>query len=150
MSGKDLIDSVKLGSQICRILGARPPEGFNYELFLDEHAKKISKSKGNGLSAEEWLTYGPTESLALFMFQKPRAAKRLYFDVIPRAVDDYLSHLQPYDAQAERRMESPVWPIHNGAPPTPGTNLSSGLLRTMESLSPTTAQAVRWGFPPPQ
>ena len=108
MSGKDLIDSVKLGNQICKILGGRPPEGFNYELFLDEDAKKISKSKGNGLSAEEWLTYGPTESLSLFMFQKPRAAKRLYFDVIPRAVDDYLSHLAAYDAEDDKRLENPV------------------------------------------
>src|SRR3546814_7785669 len=117
----------------------RPPRSTRTDtLFpyttLFRSAKKISKSKGNGLSAEEWLTYGPTESLALFMFQKPRAAKRLYFDVIPRAVDDYLSHLQSYDAQAERRMESPVWHIHNGEPPKPGTQLSFGLLLNLASV----------------
>jgi lysyl-tRNA synthetase class 1 len=90
MAGKDLIDSVKVSSAIVRVLGGRPPEGFNYELFLDEKGQKISKSKGNGLTIEEWLTYASPESLAQFMFQKPTAAKRLYFDVIPRAVDDYL------------------------------------------------------------
>ncbi|GAB4223664.1 MAG: lysine--tRNA ligase [Kiloniellaceae bacterium] len=146
MSGKDLIDSVKLGSQICRILGARPPEGFNYELFLDEEAKKISKSKGNGLSAEEWLTYGPTESLALFMFQKPKAAKRLYFDVIPRAVDDYLSHLAAFDGADEKRMENPVWHIHNGTPPQPGTKLSFAMLLNLASVCNTEDPAVLWGF----
>src|SRR3546814_12551180 len=146
MSGKDLIDSVKLGSQICRILGARPPEGFNYELFLDEHAKKISKSKGNGLSAEEWLTYGPTESLAYFMFQKPRAAKRPYFDVLPRAVDDYLSHLQAHDREAERRLENTVWHIPNGEPPVPGPRLVFGMLLTLASLCTTADTALLGGF----
>ena len=90
MAGKDLIDSVKLSSAIARALGGQPPEGFNYELFLDDKGQKISKSKGNGLSIEEWLTYASPESLSLFMFQKPMAAKRLYFDVIPRTVDEYL------------------------------------------------------------
>jgi lysyl-tRNA synthetase, class I len=146
MSGKDLIDSVKLGSQICKILGGRPPEGFNYELFLDEDAKKISKSKGNGLSAEEWLTYGPPESLSLFMFQKPKAAKRLYFDVIPRAVDDYLSHLAAYDAADEKRLENPAWHIHNGNPPKPGTKLSFGMLLNLASVCNTEDKAVLWGF----
>ena len=84
MSGKDLIDSVRLSGQICRILGGKPPEGFTYELFLDENGEKISKSRGNGLTIEEWLAYAPNDSLALFMFQKPRAAKRLHFDVIPK------------------------------------------------------------------
>ncbi len=96
MSGKDLIASVELSSKIVRVIGGDPPDGFNYELFLDEHSQKISKSKGNGLSVDEWLAYGPEESLALFMFQKPRAAKRLYFDVIPKAVDDYIALLAEY------------------------------------------------------
>src|SRR5690606_34581463 len=93
MSGKDLIDSVKLAAQICTALDGRPPEGFNYELFLDEKGQKISKSKGNGLTIDEWLTYAPTESLSLYMFQKPKTAKKLYFDVIPKAVDDYYALL---------------------------------------------------------
>ena len=103
MYGKDLIDSVKISSQICRILGGTPPEGFSYELFLDEHGQKISKSKGNGLTVDEWLTYGTKESLKLFMFQAPRKAKRLYFDVIPRHVDDYFGLLDRYPAAGPRR-----------------------------------------------
>ena len=99
MAGKDLIDSVKLSGEIVRALGGAPPEGFNYELFLDEKGQKISKSKGNGLTIEEWLTYASPESLSLFMYQKPTAAKRLYFDVIPRTVDDYLSFLEAYPRQ---------------------------------------------------
>src|SRR5262249_836653 len=87
MAGKDLIDSVKLAGEICKVLRAEPPEGFNYELFLDEKGQKISKSKGNGLTIDEWLTYANPDSLSLFMYAKPREAKRLYFDVIPRAVD---------------------------------------------------------------
>src|SRR5690606_23518574 len=121
MSGKDLIDSVKLGTRIVKILGGQPPEGFTYELFLDERGEKISKSRGNGLTVEEWLRYAPPESLALYMFQQPRRAKRLYFDVIPKQVDDYLALLEKYPAQsAEERLESPVWHIHrDGIIPSP-------------------------------
>ena len=100
MSGKDLIDLVRLSGRICRILGAPPPEGFTYELFLDEHAQKISKSKGNGLSVEEWLRYGPPELLGQFMYNQPQRAKRLFFDVIPRATDEYL-------ANAARLLDQP-------------------------------------------
>ena len=102
MSGKDLIDSVKLAGQICRALDAPPPEGFNYELFLDENGQKISKSKGNGLTIDEWLTYAPTESLGLYMFQKPKTAKKLYFDVIPKAVDEYYTFLAPIRGRTGR------------------------------------------------
>ena len=118
MAGKDLIDSVKLSSRIARVLGAEPPAGFNYELFLDENGQKISKSKGNGLTIEEWLAYASPESLSLFMFQKPTAAKRLYFDVIPRTVDDYLGFLEAYPRQEwKERLGNPAWHIHAGAPP---------------------------------
>ena len=99
MAGKDLIDSVKLSSEICRALGGTPPEGFNYELFLDEKGQKISKSKGNGLTIEEWLRYASPESLSLFMYREPKAAKRLYFDVIPRHVDEYQQFLDGYRRQ---------------------------------------------------
>jgi lysyl-tRNA synthetase class 1 len=147
MSGKDLIDSVKLGSRICRVLGGNPPEGFNYELFLDEEGQKISKSKGNGLSVEEWLRYAPSESLSLFMFQKPRAAKRLYFDVIPRAVDDYLEFLRKYPAEEPaRRLENPVWHIHDGKPPPPETPFSYGILLNLAAVANAEAPAVLWGF----
>ena len=122
MAGKDLIDSVKLSSQIVRALGAEPPAGFNYELFLDEKGQKISKSKGNGLTIDEWLTYASPESLSLFMFQKPTAAKRLYFDVIPRTVDDYLGFLDAYPRQEwKERLGNPVWHVHSGEPPAPET-----------------------------
>ena len=147
MSGKDLIDSVTLGSKVCRILGGRPPEGFNYELFLDEEGQKISKSKGNGLSVEEWLTYAPPESLSLFMFQKPRSAKRLYFDVIPRAVDDYLTSLGKYGEEEEpRKLENPVWHIHDGTPPERETGLSFSLLLNLASAANASDAAVMWGF----
>ncbi|MGE0044149.1 MAG: lysine--tRNA ligase [Hyphomonadaceae bacterium] len=120
MSGKDLIDSVQQSSKICRALGGTPPEGFNYELFLDEHGQKISKSKGNGLTIDEWLRYAPPESLAHYIYGKPKTAKRLYFDVIPKAVDEYLAHLESYPEQNEaERMENPVWHLHTGAPPSP-------------------------------
>ena len=147
MSGKDLIPSVELGNKICRILGARPPEGFNYELFLDEQGEKISKSKGNGLSVEEWLTYAPPESLALFMYQKPRAAKRLYFDVIPRAVDDYLTFLEKFPAEEPaRRLENPVWHIHDGKPPAAASHLTFNVLLNLASVSHSEDKAVLWGF----
>ena len=120
MAGKDLIDSVKLSSEICRALGGTPPEGFNYELFLDEKGQKISKSKGNGLTIEEWLRYASPESLSLFMYREPKAAKRLYFDVIPRHVDEYQQFLDGYARQdAKARLGNPVWHIHSGHPPAP-------------------------------
>jgi SAM-dependent methyltransferase len=103
MSGKDLLDSVTLSGQICRMLGGTPPDTLTYEMFLDEHGAKISKSKGNGIAVEDWLTYAPPESLAFFMYQRPKAAKRLHFDMIPRTVDDYLAELQQFQAQETRQ-----------------------------------------------
>lgn len=133
MSGKDLIDSVKLAGQICRALGSPPPEGFNYELFLDEKGQKISKSKGNGLTIDEWLTYADPESLQLFMYQRPREAKKLYFDVIPRYVDEYQSFLEAYQRQdANQRLVNPVWHIHGGSPPQPEELVSEAGGRTQQ------------------
>jgi lysyl-tRNA synthetase class 1 len=148
MSGKDLIDSVKLSSQICRILGGRPPEGFNYELFLDEKGEKISKSKGNGLTVEEWLTYGPPESLSLFMFNSPKSAKRLHFDVIPRQVDDYMTLLGKFPTQGEReKLDNPVWHIHGGHPPAPEEgSLPFNILLNLVGVANTEDKAVLWGF----
>ncbi len=147
MSGKDLIDSVRLSSRICTVLGGTPPEGFNYELFLDEHGQKISKSKGNGLTIDEWLTYASPESLALFMFQKPRAAKRLYFDVIPRAVDEYFQLLAGYPDQPEdRRLGNPVWHIHAGAPPSVEMPLTFAMLLNLAAASNAHDKSVLWGF----
>lgn len=147
MSGKDLIDSVKLAAQICTALGGRPPEGFNYELFLDEKGQKISKSKGNGLTIDEWLTYAPTESLSLYMFQKPKAAKRLYFDVIPRAVDEYYSFLSAYPRQDwKTRLGNPVWHIHDGNPPAIDLPVPFALLLNLVSASNAHEKNVLWGF----
>ena len=147
MSGKDLIDSVKLSSAIVRILGGAAPEGFTYELFLDENGEKISKSRGNGLTIEEWLTYGSRESLALYMYLHPRKAKRLTLDVIPRHVDDYLEHLRRFPDEApERRLDNPVWHIHAGRPPAPETGLSYAVLLNLASVCNTEDKAVLWGF----
>jgi len=147
MSGKDLIPSVQLGNKICTILGSPPPDGFNYELFLDEKGQKISKSKGNGLSVEEWLEYAPPESLSLFMYQKPRAAKRLYFDVIPRAVDDYLTFTEKFaEENPAQRLENPSWHIHNGNPPKTGSSLSYGILLNLASVANAEAKETLWGF----
>ena len=108
MSGKDLIDSVRLSGRICRILGGAPPAGFTYELFLDENGEKISKSRGNGLTVDEWLDYAPASSLGLYMYNAPRKAKRLYFDVIPRHVDDWARHLESFaDQDWAGRVENP-------------------------------------------
>jgi lysyl-tRNA synthetase class 1 len=164
MAGKDLIDSVKLSGQIARALDAEPPEGFNYELFLDETGQKISKSRGNGLTIEEWLRYASPESLSYFMFWKPREAKRLYFDVIPRSVDDYLALLDAYPRQDwKSRLGNPAWHIHAGDPPPPEligheaaseqhggeakkTAISFGMLLNLAAVANSEEPAVLWGF----
>jgi lysyl-tRNA synthetase class 1 len=147
MAGKDLIDSVTLSSKICRALGATPPEGFNYELFLDDKGEKISKSKGNGITIEEWLTYAAPESLSLYMFQKPKTAKRLYFDVIPRAVDEYLAFLAAYPRQdGKARLDNPVWHIHSGHPPAAELPITFALLLNLVAASNAHDKAVLWGF----
>ena len=156
MAGKDLIELVKLSGAITRALGGTPPEGFSYELFLDEKGQKISKSKGNGLTIDEWLAYASPESLSLFMYQKPTAAKRLYFDVIPRTVDDYLAFLNAYPRQeAKERLGNPVWHIHSGAPPPPEvlrhgtgqvTTITFGMLLNLAAVANSEDPQVLWGF----
>jgi lysyl-tRNA synthetase, class I len=147
MAGKDLIDSVKLSGEICRVLGGAPPEGFNYELFLDENGQKISKSKGNGLTIEEWLRYASPESLSLFMYREPKAAKRLYFDVIPRHVDEYLQFLDAYPRQGlKEKLGNPVWHIHNGAPPPPDNPVPFAMLLSLVTASNAANAETLWGF----
>jgi len=147
MAGKDLIDSVKLSGEICRALGGTPPEGFNYELFLDEKGQKISKSKGNGLTIEEWLRYASPESLSLFMYREPKAAKRLYFDVIPRHVDEYYQFLDGYTRQdTKQRLSNPVWHIHSGNPPKADMPVSFQMLLTLVSSSNAENAETLWGF----
>jgi lysyl-tRNA synthetase, class I len=147
MSGKDLIDSVTLSSKICRALGGTPPETFIYELFLDRDGAKISKSRGNGLTIEEWLTYASPQSLSLFMYQRPKAAKRLYFDVIPKTVDEYLTYLAKYpEEEPKAKLENPVWHIHVGSPPQAELPISFGLLLNLVAASNAHDKDVLWGF----
>jgi lysyl-tRNA synthetase, class I len=150
MSGKDLIDSVKLSSQICKTIGGQPPEGFNYELFLDENGEKISKSRGNGIAIEDWLKYASQESLSLFMYQSPRKAKRLYFDVIPKNMDEYNSHLKNYikleDKTQGAIFENPIWHIHNGNPPKKYSEIQFSLLLNLVSASNSINKEILWGF----
>jgi lysyl-tRNA synthetase class 1 len=147
MSGKDLIDSVRDSSRICKILGGTPPDGFHFELFLDENNQKISKSRGNGLSVEEWLRYGAPESLAYYNFQSPRSAKRLYFDVIPKATDEYLQQLDAYQGQDEaKRLDNPAWHVHFGHPPERGSPVSFGLLLNVVSAGNASDKELLWGF----
>ncbi len=147
MAGKDLIDSVHLSSRITKALGAQPPEGFNYELFLDEKGEKISKSKGNGLTIEEWLTYASPESLSLFMFQKPKTAKRLYFDVIPKNVDEYLTFATKFSEQDPKdQLVNPAWHIHGGEVPSGQLPISYNLLLNLVSASNASEPEVLWGF----
>jgi lysyl-tRNA synthetase, class I len=147
MAGKDLIDSVKLSGEICRAIGGLPPEGFNYELFLDEKGQKISKSRGNGLTIDEWLRYASPESLSLFMYREPKAAKRLYFDVIPRNVDEYQQFIDGYQRQdGKQRLSNPVWHIHSGHPPKIDMPIAFNMLLTLVSSSNAENADTLWGF----
>lgn len=153
MSGKDLIDSVRLSGRICKILGGTPPAGLTYELFLDEQGQKISKSKGNGLSVEEWLRYAPPESLGQFMFNQPQRAKRLYFDVIPKTADDYLTHadkaraLQAENPAGHDVRANPAWFIHKGTvPEDAGSPVPFGMLLNLASVANADTPEVLWGF----
>jgi len=147
MFGKDLIPSADLGAKICRMLGERPPEPFQYELFLDAEGQKISKSKGNGIAIEEWLTYASAESLSLFMFQKPRTAKRLHWDVIPKTVDEYHQHLRAFPGQdLDKQLQNPVWHIHGGHPPASDMAVPFAMLLNLASVASAHDKEVLWGF----
>jgi len=152
MSGKDLVDSIRVSSRICKALGGEPPETFTFELFMDEQNQKISKSKGNGLTMEEWLRYGAPESLAYYMFASPKSAKRLYFDVIPKATDEYLQHLDSYNRAREdgfnsvNPLDNPVWSLWQGAPPAKGSPVSFSLLLNLVSAANASDKAILWGF----
>ncbi len=147
MSGKDLIDSVKLSSAIVRALGKEPPESLTYELFLDEHSQKISKSKGNGISVEQWLTYAPPESLAQFMYHAPQRAKRLFFDVIPRATDDYINNVAAAAKGEAEPRGNPAWHIHGGDGSAPGGSpIGFGMLLNLASVINADSPEMLWGF----
>ncbi|MFI4935431.1 MAG: lysine--tRNA ligase [Caulobacterales bacterium] len=152
MSGKDLVDSIRISSRVCQALGGEPPETFTYELFMDEQNQKISKSKGNGLTMEEWLRYGAPESLAYYLFVSPKSAKRLYFDVIPKATDEYLQHLDALNRKgaasdnAANPLDSPAWNVHGGAAPDKGSPVSFSLLLNLVSAANASDKRVLWGF----
>jgi lysyl-tRNA synthetase, class I len=147
MFGKDHGPNMSVYDRICSVLGARPPEHMVYELFLDDKGQKISKSKGNGITIDQWLSYASPESLALFMYQKPKTAKRLYFDVIPRAVDEYFQYLSAYEGQDwEKRLQNPVWHIHFGNPPKIDMPVSFAMLLNLVSASNAHDKSILWGF----
>ena len=147
MAGKDLIESVRESSKICRVLDGAPPVGFNYELFLDIEGKKISKSKGNGLTMEGWLRYGPPESLSWYMFQSPKSAKSLHFGVIPRATDDWMSFVEQYKTQEpKKQIDNAVWSIHGGNPPATTSPVSFSLMMNLVAVANASSKAQLWAY----
>ncbi|MFC4669784.1 lysine--tRNA ligase [Seohaeicola nanhaiensis] len=147
MYGKDHSTNTPIYDAICEILGVKAPEHFTYELFLDENGQKISKSSGNGVSIDEWLTYASTESLAYFMYQKPKTAKRMHFDVIPKAVDEYHQQLRAYPTQdAAAQLANPVWHIHGGKVPESTLVVPFAMLLNLASVSGATDKEALWGF----
>lgn len=147
MYGKDHSTNTPIYDSICRILGARAPEHFSYELFLDQDGHKISKTSGNGLTIDEWLTYASAESLSYFMYLKPKTAKRMYFDVIPKAVDEYHQQLRAYETQdVKAQLNNPVWHIHSGDVPKSDMVVPFSMLLNLASVSSAEDKAQLWGF----
>ncbi|NDG90082.1 MAG: lysine--tRNA ligase, partial [Proteobacteria bacterium] len=147
MYGKDLTESAILSNKICRTLGKKPPNGFAYELFLDERGEKISKSKGNGITIEQWLRYASPESLSLYMYQNPTRAKKLYSDVVPKAVDEYLSLIESFPKQSPKeQLLNPVWHVHSGKPPNEKIVMSFSMLLNLVGSSNAENKEILWKF----
>ena len=147
MYGKDLIESAIISSKVCEALGKKPPSGFAYELFLDEKGEKISKSKGNGITIEKWLRYASPESLSLYMYQNPKRAKKLYPEVVPKAVDEYLSYIEKYSSQkSNEKILNPVWHVHNGSPPKEKIVMPFSMLLNIVGSSNAKSKDVLWKF----
>ncbi len=147
MYGKDLIESAKLSARICRILGGRPPVGLVYEMFLDENGEKISKSVGKGVTVDAWMEYAPLESLLYYIFQNPKKAKRLFFGMIPKVVDDYLAELKRYPTLAEeKKPDSAVWHVHGGNPPAYGSSITFSLINNLISGLGTDDEELLWTY----
>lgn len=147
MYGKEHATNTAIYDRICEILGGKKPEHFSYELFLDENGQKISKSSGNGISIDQWLTYASTESLSYFMYLKPKTAKRMYFDVIPKAVDEYHQQLRAYETQdMVQRLNNPVWHIHGGDVPKSNMLVPFSMLLNLASVSAAADKSHLWGF----
>ena len=147
MYGKDLIESAILSSKICQILGKKSPNGFAYEMFLDEKGEKISKSKGNGITIEQWLKYASPESLSFYMYQNPKRAKKLYANVVPNAVDEYLTSIDKFTEQdIQHRLLNPIWHVHNGNPPKEKSIMPFSVLLNLVGTSNATDKNVLWKF----
>ena len=147
MYGKDLTESAILSNKICQTLGKKPPNGFAYELFLDEKGEKISKSKGNGISIEQWLRYASPESLSLYMYPNPKRAKKLYSEVVPKAVDEYLDYIEKYPKQDLRdKILNPVWHVHNGNPPKEKIVMPFSMLLNLVGSSNADNKEILWKF----
>ena len=147
MCGKDLTESVDLASKICKVLNKKPPQNLIYEMFLDEKGEKISKSVGNGISVDDWLRYASPQSLSLYMFNKPRSAKKLFFDVIPKSIDEYYNHLKKFDnIDSIEKYNSPIWHIHNGVVPSFSSEISFNSLLNLVSVCNSSEKEVIWGF----
>tara|TARA_B100000212_G_C27374045_1_gene533881 strand:- start:512 stop:2074 length:1563 start_codon:yes stop_codon:yes gene_type:complete len=147
MYGKDLTESAILSSKICRALGKNSPNGFAYELFLDEKGEKISKSRGNGISIEQWLRYASPESLSLYMYPNPKRAKKLYFEVVPKTVDDYLTNIEKFPSQQPKdQISNPVWHVHNGTPPQEKIVMPFSMLLNLVGSSNADNKEVLWKF----
>ena len=147
MCGKDLTESVDLASKICKSIGKKAPVNLIYEMFLDEKGEKISKSVGNGISVDQWLRYGSPESLSLYMFQKPKSAKKLFFDVIPKTVDEYIAHYNNYEKLDQlKKVDSPIWHIHSGNPKIFKSDITFNALTNLVSICNTDDKEVIWGF----
>ena len=147
MYGKDLIESAILSSKICQAMGKKSPNGFAYEMFLDEKGEKISKSKGNGITIEDWLKYASPESLSLYMYQNPKRAKKLYTDVVPKAVDEYLVNIDKFSEQDDKqKLLNPVWHVHNGNPPRERSVMPFSVLLNLVGASNATDKDVLWKF----
>ena len=147
MYGKDLTESAILSNKICRTLGKKPPNGFAYEMFLDERGEKISKSKGNGISIDQWLRYASPESLSLYMYQNPTRAKKLYSDVVPKAVDEYLSFIEAFPKQKpNEQLLNPVWHVHSGKPPKEKIVMTFSMLLNLVGSSNAENKEILWKF----
>ncbi|WP_386680345.1 lysine--tRNA ligase [Loktanella sp. R86503] len=147
MYGKDHATNTAIYDGICRVLGGRAPEHFTYELFLDAEGHKISKTSGNGLTIDEWLTYAATESLSYFMYLKPKTAKRMHFDVIPKAVDEYHQQLRAYETQDDAaRLNNPVFHIHGHNVPASDMVVPFAMLLNLASVSSAESKDKLWGF----
>ena len=147
MCGKDLSESVTLAYKICKILNKKPPINYIYEMFLDEKGEKISKSVGNGITVDQWLRYGSPESLSLYMFSKPGSAKKLFFDVIPKTVEEYINHLNSFShLDPKKQFDSPIWHIHSGNPPSFKSEISFNSILNLANICNTKDKKIIWGF----